>query len=152
VADFKSAGKASPSAAIGQMLWAASSGDVDQLTSVIALDPAGRAKVEELLVALPASTRQEYGSPEKLVALLLAHDAPVLRAVQVVGDDPGPGEDNLEQLEVRVLTADGDSKKFGFHFRRFDDGWRAYLPPDFIEKVLLPKLTGEAPPAPKPKS
>jgi RNA polymerase sigma factor (sigma-70 family) len=151
IAEFKNAGKASPSAAIGQMLWAASNGDIDLLASVIALDPAARAKVEELLATLPESSRQQYGAPEKLIALLLADDAPVLRAIQVVGQDPAPGDDNREQLDVRVLTSDGDSKKFGFHFRRFNDGWRAYLPPDFIEKVLLPKLTGESSSAAKPK-
>lgn len=148
IGKFADGDRSSPGAAIGSLMWAASVGDVDALSAAIALDQGAREKAEAVLAGLPEPARAQYGTPEKLVALLLAADAPALRALQVVGANAQTGADDQEQMDARVLTTDGETKTIGFHFRRYADGWHAFLPGDFIAKVLLPKLTGESPAMP----
>jgi len=40
---------------------------------------------QELFARLPAATQAQYGSPEKLIALMLAKDASSLTGMQILG-------------------------------------------------------------------
>ena len=67
---------------------ASDSGEHEILANSILLDAAAREKAPAILALLPETTRQPYDIPEKLVALLLAHDTDA-RAMQVLGAQQG---------------------------------------------------------------
>ena len=82
---WKNAGKATPEAATETVLWAALGGDVDTLSNSVVFTPTAREKAEAWFGSLPESTRQQYGSAEKVMALIIAKDAASLSGMQVLG-------------------------------------------------------------------
>ena len=135
-AAWKNAGKGSPEAAAESLLWASDSGDLEVLANSILLDAAAREKAAAILARLPASTRQTYDSPEKLVALLLVRETDA-RAMQVLGANTA-GDDAL--VSLRLQKDDGKTKDEGYQFRRTTDGWRLVVPGKAVDK-LGKKLT-----------
>lgn len=129
--NWKNAGKETPSAAAESLMWASDSGELDVLAKAIVLDPAAREKAEAILARLPASARQDYDSPEKLIALLLARDGDA-RAMQILGESKA-GDDAL--VNLRLQKDDGKTKDEGYQFRRTGDGWRLVVPGKAVDKL-----------------
>lgn len=130
--EWKNAGRATPSAAVETVLWAAAGGDVDTVAGLIALDPSARAKAEALFARLPDAARAEYGSPEKLVALFLAKDAAVVSGMQILGQrDVTP---DLIGVRVRLANDEGKTKEDLFGFQRASDGLRLVVTDRIVDK------------------
>ena len=136
---WKNAGRGTPSATAETVLWAALAGDVDTLAGALTMSPEVRAKAEAWLAGMGEGARQQYGTPEKVLALLIAKDAATLSGMQVLGQkELGPDETGVR---VRFASADGKLKENDFRMLRFGDGWRVALPDAAVEK-LAKQLSG----------
>lgn len=129
---LKNAGKATPEAAAETLLWAATAGDVDTLASGLVFTPSARLKADAWFAGLSESTRREYGSPEKVIALMIAKDAGKLGGMQILGQR----EIATDNVGVRLRFADveGNTKDDNFLLRRGDGGWQLVLPDATVEK------------------
>ncbi len=130
--ELKNVGRATASAAVETVLAAAVGGDVETLANSILLDQSAEAKADELFARLPDSARAQYGSPDKLIALMLAKDAAALTGMQVLGQrDISP---DVVGVRVRLATDEGKTKEQGLGFRKTSDGLRLIITDDVVKK------------------
>jgi hypothetical protein len=129
---WKNAGKATPEAATETVLWAALGGDVDTLSNALVFTPTAREKADALFAGLSESARQQYGTAEKVIALMIAKDAATLNGMQVLGQKE-VAADNVA-VRLRFANTEGKTKDDNFLMRRTSDGWRLVLPDVAVEK------------------
>ncbi|MSU22900.1 MAG: hypothetical protein EXS32_03655 [Opitutus sp.] len=134
VGALKNTGKNTPAQAMESLLYAASGGDVDLLAEGLVLEPKAKQKAADWFAALPDATRSQYGSPEKVLALMLARDAATLTGMQVLGQQEI--KPDLMAVRVRMQVDGGKTKDETMPFYRAPDGWRMILPQDFLEKQM----------------
>lgn len=128
--DLKNVGRATASAAVETILAAAYGGDVETLANSIVLDPSSQAKAEELIARMPEAMRAQYGSADKLVALMLSKDAAALTGMQILGQrDLTP---DVVGVRVRMSTDSGKTKEQGLGFRKTSDGLRLIITDDIV--------------------
>lgn len=127
---WKNSGRGTPANAIETLLLAAEGGDVDTLAASILLDAEAREKAQAILDRLPEAVRATYGTPEKLIALLMARDSDI-RAMQVLSENQA---NNDALVMMRVQKGDGKTKDEGYSFRRDGDGWRLVIPGKAVDK------------------
>lgn len=132
VAQLKNAGKASPTATAETLFWAASGGELDALAGTFSLTDGARTKADAWFASLSDATRQQYGSPEKLMALMIARDAAPISGIQVLGER-AVTDDNVG-VRIRFGTEEGRVKDENYFFRRTADGWRLVVPENAVEK------------------
>lgn len=132
IVDMKNAGRATPEATAETLFWSAAGGEVDTLASTFMFAEPARAKAEAWFATLSEATRQQYGSPEKLIALMVARDAASLSGMQVIAQVPV--NDTDVGMRLRMGTDDGKVKDEKFLLHRSADGWRVVLPENVIEK------------------
>lgn len=132
VAQLKNAGKASANATAETFFWAAAAGDVDTLAGTFALTDTARAKADAWFAGLSEATRRQYGTPERLMALMIARDAAQLTGMQVLGER-AVTDDNVG-VRIRFGTEQGAVKDDNYFFRRGADGWRLVVPDNAVEK------------------
>ncbi|HXQ79726.1 MAG TPA: hypothetical protein VN775_00345 [Opitutaceae bacterium] len=138
------AGRASPRAALRSVLWAASRGDVERLADLLGFSPGVRAQADALFDQLPAASQQEFGSPERVVATLLAgsfpKDASALTLLS--GSQFGEGAAVL----LRVDHADGRSRTNGFQLQRAPGGWQLMVPASVMASYARALTEGQPSP------
>ena len=139
VAEWRNVGKATPEAGVETALTAATGGDVDTLAASLMFTDSARSKADAWFAGLSESTRQQYGSPEKVIALMIARDAEGLSGMQVLGQKE-VSPDNVG-VRMRFASVDGKTKDDTFLMRRANDGWRMVLPDAVVEKYAK-KLGG----------
>jgi hypothetical protein len=136
--DWVFSGRETPRAAIESVLWAASRGDVEQLASLLGFPPDVRAQAEEMFSKLPAASQKEYGSPERVVATLLAGSFPRdASGMNVLADKEW---DQDAAISMSVEHSEGQSRTNVFRFHHASDGWRLMVPASVMsgyEKTLL---------------
>ena len=135
---WKNEGRATPAAAFQTAWWAAAKGDTETLAAMLEIGSAARAKAEALLAELPEDFRSQYGTPEKLIALLLAKDVP-LGGMHV--DLETGGNPDYSTLYVRLQDTVGNTKQIGLAMHRQTDGWNLVVPESAVEKYAA-ELTG----------
>lgn len=135
------AGRATPAAAIETILWAATGGDLDALAQTLSLDESARTRAVALLGSLPASSRSEYTTPERLVALFTAKDLPS-GAMQLVSEITQPSGEVM--MRVRLFQPDGSTRSTTVLARQSGGEWRLSVPVSAIEKyaAVLQRPTG----------
>lgn len=131
-AALKNAGRQTPEAATETLLWAAAGGDVDTLAAGLVLAPAAKARADAWFAGLPEATRREYGSPEKVMALLIARDAAKLGGMQILGQRALSPE--AVGVRMRFADTEGNVKDDNFLLHQGGDGWRLVLPEASVEK------------------
>lgn len=137
---WKNVGKGTPSAAAETVLWAAVGGDVDTLSNALAFTPSARVKADAWFATLAESTRQQYGTVDKVVALMIAKDAATLSGMQVLGQKELTSDD--VGMRLRVGSTEGKTKDETFVMHRGNDGWRLLLPDAALEKFTR-QLSGK---------
>jgi hypothetical protein len=140
-AALKNSGKATPEASTQTALWAAVSGDVEALAETLMFTASAQKKADAWFATLPDATRQQYGSPEKVVALMIAKDADSLTGMQVIGQQE-VGPDNVG-VRVRLAGADGKTKDDTLFMHRGADGWKMVLPDPVLEKFARQLAKGK---------
>ncbi len=132
---WKNAGQATPRAAFETLLWASAGGDLDSLARVLDLDSLTRIEATEVLDQLPPAIRQEIGTPERLVALMTAKDAPLGSAEILSGYEEVAGRaPTMMKLNARVVDAEGNAKELLLSLRAENGAWRLVVPDAAIEK------------------
>jgi hypothetical protein len=135
--DWVYAGSVTPRAAIESVLWAASRGDVDHLANLIGFSPGVREQADAMFSRLPTASQQEYGSPEKVVATLLAGSFPKdASAVTILVDNQW---DQDAALAMSVEHSNGHERTNQFTFHHAPDGWQLMVPASVMagyDKIL----------------
>ncbi|HEY4245615.1 MAG TPA: hypothetical protein VGM64_02100 [Lacunisphaera sp.] len=151
---WKNAGQTTPAAAFETLLWASAGGDLDSLARVLDLDSVTRVEATEVLDRLPSAMRQEIGTPERLVALMTAKDAPmgsaeILSAYEEGGTKDASHAPILTRLNARVVDTEGNAKELLLNLRANTGTWRLVVPDAAIEKyaALLQNPVTPPPPA-----
>lgn len=137
--DLKNLGNQTPDTAVQTTLWAAVAGDVDALATGFAFTPAGRAKADAWFASLSEGTRQKYGSPEKIIALMVARDAAGLAGMQVLGQKEISSSD--VGVRVRFANGDGQTKDDNVVMHRVGTDWKMLLSDTTVQKFAK-KLGG----------
>ncbi len=130
--ELKSGGRATPEASTETVMAAAVGGDVDTLAASLAFVPSARAKADEWFASLSDATRQQYGSAEKLIALMIARDAASLAGFQVLGQKE-ISPDNVG-VRFRLATTSGQMKDDTVLMHRTEDGWKMMLNDAVVDK------------------
>lgn len=126
-AAWRDAGSASPEAALESFVWAATRGDTERLGALLAIDAAGRKELAAAFAQLSEEARASYGSPEAMLATLIA--------VQVPQDLSAFGPVNALALSngdvaLRTRTERGGAmaRDAVLTFRLVDGSWRLVVP------------------------
>jgi hypothetical protein len=136
------AGRESPRAALKSVLWAASHADVDALAGLIGFSPEVRKVAEALYAQLPADSKQEYASPERVVATLIAGNFPKDASAMSLENEKNFAAATV--VVMRLDRSDGTSRTNWFLLQPAQDGWRLMVPPSVMADYQR-ILTGGAP-------
>lgn len=134
ISDLKNVGRATPDKAAETIIWAAAGGDTSTVAQSIALAKGGRQKLEDLLGRLPEATRNQYGTPENLAALMLSRDVATVSGMQVLGQRELGANDSV--VRIRVGNDEGKTKDQTLVAHRADDGWKLSIPDESIERWI----------------
>jgi hypothetical protein len=129
---WKDQGRATPEAALETMLWAASGGNVASLKDVLVLAPETRIKAAEMISNLQDSSRQQYASPEDLMAVVVAGNVP-LDSAQVVARQQNQDDQVIEYL--RLKDSNGNTRQVFLSLQKTTDGWQLTVPPSAIDQI-----------------
>jgi hypothetical protein len=132
VSEWKNAGRDTPAATAETLLWAAAGGDVNTIASAVELTNSAREKAEAWFAGLPEQTRSDYGSADKLVALMIAKDAATVSGMQVLGQREIAAD--TVGMRVRFGNDEGKTKDDSFALHHSTDGWKLLIPDPLIEK------------------
>ena len=125
---FKNVGNETALAFVETALWAAANRDLDSATGMIKWTATGNTQASFL--QLPATLQQLAGTPEKLIAMALAHDVGTATDIQMTLHSVyGPSSENIR---IRFTQADGSTSETQFLMWRTDSGWRRELGPDAV--------------------
>ncbi len=127
---WQNAGRATPEAAFETGLWASVNGDIDTLTSLLVLDSEARNEAAALYARLPESLRQEFVSPERLIAVLAAKDVP-LGSATILDLYPATNE---TKVSAQIFDAEGKHKLALLSLRPDDAGWKFVVPTNAVKR------------------
>jgi hypothetical protein len=134
IRSLKNAGRGSARDAFETQLWAARNGDIALTASAITFGPEARAKMEAILAQLPESTRETYGTPESLMAFVLAGSPHPVGGMQVLGEDDTDADNAVLhtqwQHEDDTVVHDTDAQ-----LQRTNDGWQVVIPTVLVDRA-----------------
>jgi RNA polymerase sigma factor (sigma-70 family) len=134
VATLNNVGRATPRATFETQLWATHRGDVDTTAAAITLEPEARVKLAELLATLPENLRAEYGTPERLMAFVLAGSPHPVGGMQVLGETQ-EGADSVVLHTKWQHEDDTLVHRTNARFQRGTDGWRLVVPTSLADRA-----------------
>jgi hypothetical protein len=125
--DWKFEGQATPEAALESVLATARAGDVDRLAGLIGLEESAKAKAEALFKQLPPSAQAEYGTPDKVLATLIAGQMPSDYAAMAVLSTSNPDPASA-LVSLRLEEAGGNQRDLDFKLQQVGGAWRLDVP------------------------
>jgi RNA polymerase sigma factor (sigma-70 family) len=144
VADMTNQGRATPRAAGQTIAWAIHHGEIDIAASLITFSAESREKLEALITTLPDNLRSEYGTPEKLMAFVMAGTPHPIQSLQVL-DEAQQGPDDYVQ-HVQIQYEDGRSRVDPIRFHQTADGWQQVMGATTVDRVITYLKSGSLPP------
>lgn len=136
-------GRATPRAAGQTEAWAVQHGDVDTAASLLTFAPEERAKLEAVIAALPENLREQYGTPERLMAMVMAGTPRPIAGVQILEEKEQGPDDYVQQIQLKY--ADGRTRNDELTFHRETDGWKRVVSPASVERVITALKNGPLP-------
>lgn len=131
VGEWRNVGQKNPAAAFETVLWAAASGEVQELAAGLELDASTRDAAAVIFNRLPPALQREVGTPEQLVALLTARDVP-LGSAWILGQfDMRPDE---TRLVAQLADPEGKKRDLLFTLREREGRWRLVVPSQVMTK------------------
>ncbi|MCX6951613.1 MAG: hypothetical protein NTV51_05450 [Verrucomicrobia bacterium] len=127
-------GRATPSAAAQTMLWALQRGDVKGAATVLEFAPAERAKLEGFIATLPENIRQEYGTPEQMIAFVMSGSPKPIAGVQLLTKTQPDADTEIHRVQVQYKN--GEVRQDDITFRREADGWKQVVSPRTVDGVI----------------
>jgi hypothetical protein len=137
------AGRATPRAAGQTEAWAIQHGDVDTAASLLTFAPEERARLEAVIAALPENLRAQYGTPERLMAMVMAGTPRPIAGVQIL-DEKEQGPDEFVQ-QIQLNYADGRTRNDELTFQRDADGWKRVVSASTVDRVITALKNGPLP-------
>jgi len=142
IAALTNAGRQNPNAALETLLWAAAGGEVEAVADGIEFSPTGRERADQMFAQLSDDTRAKYGTPEKLLALMIAQNAATLTGMQVLGQREMDQPDQVG-MRIRFGNDQGQTKEDSFLLHRGTDGtWRLMVSENTVDKFSKQMLGG----------
>lgn len=134
VSHWQNAGMASPQATLETALWAGAGGDVDTFARTIILMGYSRRAAQELLESMPAAMREQYDTPEKLIAFFTIQEvspgSAQVRQFTPLSGWPAPAA----QMQVLFREANGKAKDRNLLFMQSPDGWKIVVTDGVVAK------------------
>ena len=140
--EWRDRGRATPTAAVETLLWAAAGGNVGALAKAIELDPGAREQAERLLAEVPEAEREGCRTPEELVALLSATKVPLGEArITTPKPDAPPGVPPMRDVLLR--NAAGLVRTVELQVNEAAQGdWRIVVPETAVRRYAIELSTG----------
>lgn len=138
-AEWRNAGAASPEAALESFVWAATRGETEELGRLLAVDDAGRKQLAEAFAQLSDEARASYGSPEGMLATLIAVQVP--QDLSAIGPVNSLNLSNGD-IALRTRTERGGTigKDASLVFRLADGRWRLVVPREIAAGAVAAAL------------
>ena len=114
------------------VIQAVQDGNTDELAELLDFDGPARDEAEAFLASLPADLQEDYRSPERLVAHVMAAKTHANYAATKVVADTALGADD-HTLRLALYRADGQFRTATFQLHRASDDWRLRVPTRVIE-------------------
>lgn len=127
-------GRASPSAAAQTMLWALQRGDVKDAAAVLAFEPADRAKLEAFIATLPEKFRQDYSTPEQVMAFVMSGSPRPIAGVQLLNTTQPDATTEVHHVQVQYQN--GEVKQDDVTFKKDPDGWKQLVATPTVDRVI----------------
>lgn len=139
--EWEDRGQGSPMDTVETVLWSARTGDVDRLAGLIALDPDAEKAADSLYGGLSDAAREQYGSPEEVLATLISGQMPTnYEALAPVSErDVAP---DARLLVVRLEDGSGAQQDLTFKFQKTDDNWRMDVPAAVVNRFAAQLKSG----------
>lgn len=129
-ASWRNVGQATPADTLQSVLWAALTGETEKLVSMIAFDAESKAVAQALYDSLPLETRAQYGSVERVIAVMMAGRMPLhFRSLAMIEQTEKSDGDVSARFK---LQSKGAAKEITFSFQRDASGWRLSVPASVI--------------------
>lgn len=107
--------------------WAIHAADLDTLEHALAFDGPAREVAQQFFDALDADSREEFGSPERLVAAAIAAKSRLRhRSAEVAATVAAP--DGTVAARVRLSGGNAPVREITLQFLPASDGWRLQVP------------------------
>lgn len=149
-ADWRDAGAASPEAALESFVWAATRGETEAVGALLAVDAEGRKQLAAAFAQLSDEARASYGSPENMLATLIAVQVP--QDLSAIGPVSALALNNGDiALRTRTERGGAIARDAVLTFRLTDGRWQLVVPREVAVgavKAALRRGSGE-PAAPK---
>ena len=133
VARMGNAGNSTVQAALETELYALRQGDPDLVASVITFDPADEPKIVDLLSVVPLEIRNQYPTPERLVAFLFMGGQRMER-IEVLAETPPRDGIVVQHIRCKFLN-DPTIHEENMVFSRNSSGWKSVVPLGLIERL-----------------
>ena len=130
--EWRNAGRATPTATVETLLWAAANRDLDTFASMLSFDAQFRPPVDRFFQVLPEAVRTQYGTVERLIAQFLTKDLP-LAAMRIVTENQT--DSDHAALVVGLQNQAGLTKEIPVAMQRGKDGWGLAVPPQAVQKI-----------------
>lgn len=141
---FTNAGRSTPRAALETLHWAINGGNAALIAQDMVLPPDTQKAAADLFDQLPPDKKAEYGTPDQLVAALLASTNQIAGA-QVLSEKDGaqaPGFDaslkddpTYRTLHLQAQYTDGRVRERDVVVQQTPDGWRNVVLTSQIERL-----------------
>lgn len=131
---MQNVGNSTPTATAETLVWAMQHGDVKRAAEMLTLGAAEKEKLAAFIQTMPEKMREDYGTPEQLIAFMLSGSPKPMGSVQLLGKDQiSPNE---EVQHVQVQFQDGDFRRDDVHFLRDGSGWKQLVSPTTVDRVI----------------
>lgn len=127
-------GRATPRAAGETMAWALQQADFKTAAEGLTFGAPERQKLEAFIATLPEKSRSDYGTPEQLVALVMAGSPKPIAGVQVLSRAQPDPDSEIARVQWQYQT--GELHQDEIRFRRDADGWKQVVSPALTDRVI----------------
>ena len=127
-------GRTTPNAAAQTIAWGLRQADYNAVAGVLMFDPSEREKLEAFIATLPEKARAQYGTPEQIVALVMAGSPKPIAAVQQLSRTQPDADTEIHVVQWQYQTGKVQQNELKFH--READGWKQVVAPAMVDRVI----------------
>jgi len=128
------AGLSTPRNAFATQLWAARGGDIDLEASSIALGPVARERLAALALQMPETIRNQYNTPERLMAYLLAGSPRPVSGMEVLNETVEDPENAILHVQWQHEGSDAVNTN-DVHMHKSGANWQMMISPRLVERA-----------------
>jgi len=137
IASFQNIGFATPQAAIETEIWARVHADIDLLAKCTGFTPEGRHAAQEIIDKMSPDMRNEYGTPERMAAMLGAANIEHFAGAEVASEtaaSPSAVNLNIQLQRSQDPSASPSSlvATVDWQYQQTNDGWQRIIPTTLV--------------------